>query len=314
MSESATNPPAKSFLQPGTLWSRTQQQTRIARESGTLKSIQTEHKLIEQDDICFIVRTKGNLTRKEQAKKEQDRQEQSTGKRCDPFLPYELDMFVGDISPTHICLLNKFNVVDNHILIVTRAFEEQTDLLNRQDFEALWFCLQEIDGLGFFNGGETAGASQRHKHLQLIPLPFMEDIVYLPIAEAISKINFIDSLGKIDSFAFNHQVAKLNIPLDLDPQDAASIMLQQYHMLLNRVGISLDYPSEKPPAYNFLATREWMLIVPRLQGSFEGIPINSLGFAGSLFVRDRHSLDLLKQITPLKLLAKVAFSNNQPKK
>ncbi len=310
MSESATNPPAKFFIKPGTLWQRTQQQTKIARESGTLKSIQTEHQLIEQDDICFIVRTKGNLTRKEQAKKEQDRQEQRTGKRCDPFLPYEADMFVGDISPTHICLLNKFNVVDNHLLIVTRAFEEQTDLLNKGDFEALWFCLQEIDGLGFFNGGEIAGASQRHKHLQLIPLPFMEDIVYLPITKAIASINFTNSLGTVNSFAFRHQVAKLNLALDLEPQDAASVMLQQYHTLLDRVGISINSQPEQPPAYNFLVTREWMLIVPRLQGSFETIPINSLGFAGSLFVRDRHSLELLKQITPLKLLEKVAFSNN----
>ena len=55
---------------------------------------------------------------------------------------------------------------------MTRAFEEQTDLLNLEDFAALWFCLQEIDGLAFFNGGKIAGASQRHKHLQLIPLPF----------------------------------------------------------------------------------------------------------------------------------------------
>jgi hypothetical protein len=32
-------------------------------------------------------------------------------------------LFVSDISstqpPTHVCLLNKFNVIDNHLLIVT---------------------------------------------------------------------------------------------------------------------------------------------------------------------------------------------------
>ena len=308
MSETITNPPASSFLQPGTLWSRTVEQTQIARESGALKSIETQYQLIEQEDIVFVVRTKGNLKGKEKAKKEQNKKEKKTGKRCDPFLPYELDMFVGDISPSHLCLLNKFNVVDHHILIVTRAFEEQTDLLNLEDFAALWSCLQEIDGLAFFNGGETAGASQRHKHLQLIPLPFMKDVVHLPIEKAIANINWQDSLGTITSFPFTHAVAKLNISTK-DPSEAAKIMLQQYQLLLDKVGFELD-PNNKtqPKAYNFLATRNWMLIVPRSQHSFANIPINSLGFAGSLFVRDSNSLEFLKQTTPLKLLEKVAVT------
>jgi len=308
MAESATNPPPN-LLQPGTLWEKTKQQTKFARESGTLKSIETEHHLVEQNNIPFIVRTKGNLHRKEQAKKQQSHQEKKSGKRCDPFLPYESDMFVGDISPSHICLLNKFNVVDHHLLIVTRAFEEQTDLLNLKDFAALWFCLQEIDGLAFFNGGEAAGASQRHKHLQLIPLPFMADVVHLPIEKAISKITFQNSIGTIPSFRFRHQVAKLDLPLEHSGDAAAEILLQQYHSLLEQVGLTIDSSAQQLGAYNLLATRNWMLIVPRSQDSFANIPINSLGFAGSLFVRDRDSLELLKQTTPLKLLEKVAFSN-----
>jgi sulfate adenylyltransferase (ADP) / ATP adenylyltransferase len=309
MPESVTNPPASSFLPPGTLWSKTKQQTKLARESGALKSIETEHQSIKQDDIAFIVRTKGNLNRKEQAKKQQNHQEQKTGKRCDPFLPYEPDMFVGDISPTHICLLNKFNVVDHHLLIVTRAFEKQTDLLNLQDFAALWFCLQEMDGLVFFNGGKAAGASQAHKHLQLIPLPFMADVVDLPIEKAIANIAFQDSVGTIASFPFRHRVAQLNLSLEHSPTVAAEIMWQQYLALLNLVGLTVNSSTRQPGAYNFLATRNWMLLVPRSQDSFQNIPINSLGFAGSLFVRDRHSLEVLKQLTPIKLLAKVALSN-----
>lgn len=309
MSELITNPPASSFIQPGTLWERTKKTTKLARECGTLKSIETEYQLIEQDDICFIVRTKGNLKRKEQARRQQNNEEKKTGKRCDPFLPYEPDMFVGDISSSHICLLNKFNVVDNHLLIVTRAFEEQTDLLNLDDFAALWSCLQEIDGLAFFNGGKVAGASQPHKHLQLIPLPFMVDVIHLPIKKAIANIVYQDSFGTIDSFSFLHQVAKLNLSLEHSSQQAAEIMLSQYYALLNKLSLANDTATKQSGAYNFLATREWMLIVPRSQGSFANIPINSLGFAGSLFVRDRHSLKLLKKLTPLKLLEQVTFSN-----
>ena len=309
MEESTSNPIASSLLQPGTLWSETTRRTKIARECGALKSIETEYHLIEQDEIPFIVRTLSNLTRKEQARKQQHQQENKIGKRIDPFLPYEPDLFVGDISSTHICLLNKFNVVDNHLLIVTRAFEEQTDLLNLQDFTALWSCMQEIDGLAFYNGGKIAGASQRHKHLQLIPLPFLSDVVDLPIEKAIADTKFQDSLGKIDNFLFRHSIASLEIDLHQPPELAAEHMLQSYYALLNQVGFQLNSQTQKQPgAYNFLATRNWMLIVPRSQESFQNIPINALGFAGSLFVRDHSSLKLLQKLTPLRLLTEVAFT------
>ncbi len=309
MEESATNPSNHSLLQPGTLWSETTQRTKTARECGALKSIETEYHVIQQHNISFVVRTLSNLTRKEQARKKQRQQEKQTGAKIDPFLPYEPDLFVGDISPTHLCLLNKFNVVDNHLLIVTRAFEPQTDLLNLEDFAALWTCMQEIDGLAFFNAGKIAGASQPHKHLQLIPLPFLPNVVHLPVDEAIANTTFQNSLGRIESFPFRHGIASLNIAPNYTAEAAAQIMLQRYYALLNQVGFKLDEHERKQPgAYNFLATREWMLIVPRSQESFQNIPINSLGFAGSLFVRDRASLELLKKLTPLKLLAEVAVT------
>ncbi|MEM7758284.1 MAG: phosphorylase [Cyanobacteria bacterium P01_A01_bin.40] len=311
MKESLMNPLDHSLLQPGTLWSETSARTKTARQSGALKSIETEYHLIQQRDISFIVRTLSNLALKETARVKQAQQEARIGKRIDPFLPYEPDLFVGDISPTHICLLNKFNVVDNHLLIVTRAFEEQTNLLNLNDFTALWSCMQEIQGLAFFNGGKIAGASQRHKHLQLIPLPFLPDVIDIPLAQAIANTTFKNSLGRIASFPFLHRVATLDISPHHAPAEAAQIMLERYHSLLHQIGFELHpHTQRQPGAYNFLATRSWMMIVPRSQESFKTISINSLGFAGSLFVRDQASLKLLQELTPLKLLTKVTFADS----
>ena len=309
MEELATNPPPQSLLQPGTLWSETIERTKTAREAGALKSIETEYHLIEQQDIPFVVRTLANLVRKEEAQKKQQQREKQTGTKINPFLPYEPDLFVGDISDTHLCLLNKFNVVDHHLLIVTRAFESQTDLLNLADFAALWFCLQEIDGLAFFNGGKIAGASQPHKHLQLIPLPFLPDVVHLPLETAIASTKFDNSLGKLDSFSFRHGIATLELSPQHSAEEAAQIILQSYHALLEYVGFEIDNSTQKQPgAYNLLATRNWLALVPRSQESFQNISVNALGFAGSLFVRDRTDLELLKEITPLKLLREVTFS------
>ena len=158
------------LLKPGTLWTRIQKQTRHGLECGALQSIATDYEFVEDNGVNFLVRVLTNLTRKDEAKKKQDKAAKK-GKDFNPFLPYEEDLFVSDISQTHLCLLNKFNVVENHLLIVTREFEEQESLLNYQDFQAMWACLREIDGLIFYNGGKIAGASQRHKHLQLVPTP-----------------------------------------------------------------------------------------------------------------------------------------------
>jgi sulfate adenylyltransferase (ADP) / ATP adenylyltransferase len=49
---------------------------------------------------------------------------------------------VAHLSPTHVCLLNKFNVVAHHVLVVTREFEQQTSPLNAADFDATLQVLQ----------------------------------------------------------------------------------------------------------------------------------------------------------------------------
>ena len=49
---------------------------------------------------------------------------------------------MADLSSTHLLLLNKFNVVAHHLLVVTRQFEPQSDLLNAADFDAAWIVLQ----------------------------------------------------------------------------------------------------------------------------------------------------------------------------
>ncbi len=310
MAEKISNSSEKLLLKPGTLWERSTHQTKYARKTGALQSIATDYQFIQQEDISFLVRSVSNLARKEKAQQQQKQKETITGKYFDPFLPYEEDLFVSDISPTHLCLLNKFNVVDHHLLIVTRAFEEQDELLNINDFVALWACMQEIDGLAFYNGGKIAGASQRHKHLQLVPLPFIPHTDLIPIQPAINQVVYSNSLGTIPSFPFIHAIAKIKITELDSPLVAAKVMLDCYYSLLETVGLSLDTETAlQPGPYNLLVTRNWMLLVPRSQEAFASIFINSLGFAGSLFVRDRTSFQLLQELSPMTILTGVGFKN-----
>jgi ATP adenylyltransferase len=250
-----------------------------------------------------------NLDRKDSALKEQDKKKADSGKEFNPFLPYDRDLFVADISETHLCLLNKFNAVDYHLLIVTREFEEQESLLARQDFEALLAVMAEFDGLAFYNSGRAAGASQRHKHLQLVPLPLTPSGPEIPIEPALEAACFQDSVGSVPAFPFAHAFARLDLPVGQSPLSAAEVMLERYCTLLRSAGLlegEVGSENRLAGAYNLLATAEWMLVVPRSQEHFHSISVNSLGFAGTLFVRNQEQLKVLKDLGPVTVLRNVA--------
>ena len=265
---------------------------------------------MEQNEIRFLVRILSNLARKDEAQKKQEKKTPTSGKEFNPFLPYEEDLFVADISDTHLCLLNKYNVVDHHLLIITRAFEEQESWLTRGDFQALWACLAEIEGLAFYNAGKSAGASQRHKHLQLVPFPLVPEGTKPPIEPAIASARFQGSVRTIPGFHFLHAVAKLDPSWAKSPLEAAEATFESYRTLLSAVGLPWDEGNgnRQSGAYNLLVTRQWMLIVPRSQDSFASIPVNSLGFSGTLLVRDDQQMKLLKDCGPMTILKNVAQS------
>jgi ATP adenylyltransferase len=269
------------LLEPGTLWSKSLHQTAHALRCGALQPLATEREYIEQGGIRFLVRVLVNLARKDDATKRA---------LFNPFLPYEKDLFVAAISDAHLCLLNKYNVVDHHLLIVTRDFEEQEAPLTLADFEALWACLLEFDSLGFYNSGAVAGASQRHKHLQLVPLPLADQGPALPIEPALTE-------SDSPKLPFRHVFLRLPAPATCQSAFAA------YHAALRAVGWQVDQPGP----YNLLVTRGWLLLVPRAQERFADISVNALGFAGALLVKDQAQLQRVKQVGPLTILQKVTF-------
>jgi sulfate adenylyltransferase (ADP) / ATP adenylyltransferase len=274
-----------------TLWEKITARTESALASGALRSIPTTYEIVEIDGIAYVLRQLHNFQRKLDAKKTQEA-------GFNPFLPYEEELYVGDITPTHVCLLNKFNIVDHHILIITRAFEDQTMLLTPGDFEALGLALSEIDGLAFYNGGPPAGASQKHKHLQIVPLPMSAE-VRLPIEPEILKMAIeAHRVFTVPLFPFQHSVVMLN-GTGQDYYDC-------YQKLLMSLGLDKVGPVQSG-AYNFLCTREWMMIAPRLLPGWNGVEINSLGFAGALLVRNDEQAERLKGLGPMTFLSRVGI-------
>jgi ATP adenylyltransferase len=300
-------------FEPGRLWQAVLDRSASAREHGALHSIETDHQRLEQDGIPFVVRVATNLKRKAEDKRRRREEERDSGREFNPFLPPEPELTVTDVTDTHLAVLNKFNVVEHHLLIVTRHFEAQETLLNLADFEALWLCLREYDSLGFYNGGTEAGASQKHKHLQLVPLPLYagEEDAY-PMAPVFEAAAAGTGVRRLPGLPFVHEWRRLPENLADDPLEAARLSLDLYREMLHRCGVdSIDGPGgpRQSHPYNLLLTRRWMLLVPRSQEFCAGISVNSLGYVGSLFVKDGQDLQRLRETGPLSLLRAVSMES-----
>jgi len=289
-------------LQPGTLWPAILHQTEHALRRGALRPIETTQTLIEDHRIPFLIRQVSSLAHKEQARQAGNAALRDQ-RAANPFLPYDADLFVADLSDTHVALFNKFNVIDHHLLIVTRNFRSQEALLDLADFTALSACMAEFDGLGFYNGGASAGASQPHKHLQIVPLPLGESGPALPIESVLASARMAGSIGTIPGLPFRHAFAHLN-------QACAASALDCYRTLLEATrlrAIEVNGELHQSAPYNVLVTRQWMLLVPRSSECAEGISVNALGFAGSFFVRDVAQMEVIRQLGPLTLLQHVGI-------
>lgn len=283
------------------LRARIQEVSRRALASGHLLPIGTRSSVVSDHGMSFLVRIVESLARKPKPPASGE----STGGQLprNPFLPYEPELFVADLSETHVGLLNKFMVVHDHLLIVTRQFERQTDPLTPADFAALADCLRAYDSLGFYNSGETAGASQPHRHLQLIPLPLEASPSPLPVDELLWRA--APPAGEIfacSDLPFAHRA--IGWPERASDDNMWSQQMSDaYGRMIESMGwtaVNAEHP------YNLLVTRRGMMLVPREQECFRGISLNAMAFAGALLVRDQAQLDQLIAAGPMQALMAAA--------
>jgi ATP adenylyltransferase len=287
------------------LWAWTVETTREATRSGALCPVTTDTLFLSQDGVDFVVRVLGNIARKRAAgSRHFNMATERTGGQ-NPFLPYDPHLYVANVRPSHVLLLNKFNVLDHHLLIVTAHFEHQERLLTPADFQASWLCLDDLDGLVFYNGGLTAGASQPHKHLQLVPVPLAPGNSRLPLEQRIVPAEVGTEPSLSNALSFPHAVCRLDANSTVSADRIAERLHRLYLQMLVMVGVeavSADDGVIQSRPYNLLLTREWMMIVPRTAEAVAGIPVNALGFAGALLVKDESGLDVLRERGVMEVL------------
>ncbi len=265
-----------------------------ARASGALQPIPTQFETYSADGIDFALRIVDNLRRK---------QATSAGPRADkpsdPFLPYEPALYVAHVAPAHVLLLNKFNVIEPHLLLVTVDFESQRAPLTIADFAAASQLNTRLDGLLFYNGGGLAGASQPHKHLQWVPRSLQPQVHGLPIEAAITPALSKQQIQYIDVLPFAHAL-QVRGAADTPADDLA-----RYRALLRAVDIEPNDGNDVCENYNWLMTRRWMMVVPRTRAEWHGININALAFAGALLARDAEQAQQIRAAGLQEILGSV---------
>jgi ATP adenylyltransferase len=200
-------------------------------------------------------------------------------------------------------LLNKYPVIPRHLLVVTRDFVEQELPLGPEDFEALWLCLlqdEEPRSLGFYNSSPDAGASQRHRHLQVVALPIGGADQGTPLHAAFERAGARP--GSLAELPFAHAAVRFEAPNRADAGWYAAATLDHYRRALEAVGRD----PARPGAYNLLVTRRFLCVVPRRREKFGPVSVNALGFCGVLLARGHRELEWLRDAGPMTALREVA--------
>lgn len=218
-----------------------------------------------------------------------------------PFLPPDPTLTVGRLGDYHHAVLNKFPVCAQHLVIPRVDYADQRSRLQYEDFLALSLLLTEYGGLGFFNGGPEAGASQHHLHVQWLPdaptnaslMPFVKDLD--PELE--------DQIQQLRHWPFPH--AFIYIEPSSDPYEYARDLYQGYQRICQQMQLQQCAQGFMPPL-NLLIQQGWLLIVPRSQNHINDISLNALSFAGVIYVREKEHIDFVKKQGVVHVLAAVS--------
>ena len=220
---------------------------------------------------------------------------QQAGPKPNPFRPWDQRLEVEQIGDDHVVILNKFPVQIGHMLLITREWAPQNGWLNASDWSALTSVDRNTTGLWFFNSNPNAGASQPHRHLQLLPRHDGERVCpreewFLRFCSDDNDQNRLRQLIRVE------ELVEFN----------ASVLQATYERLCENLSIGSPSNDSLPLfAYNILLTRSWMAVIRRKREGVHGFSVNALGFAGCLLSTDVSNLSWLKEAGPDELLRAV---------
>lgn len=242
----------------------------------------------------------------------------------DPFEePYNPNLFAGEIHTDdgdYAVLLNKFAVVQDHFILVTKKYTSQNGPLTPTDLVQAYLLLVAAKKAGkhfmaFYNCGDRSGASQPHKHIQFIPVeddgPPIEKLTRTQNPEEQFKPFSINSLP-YSHFINRFPSATPAIGIDILEDLLGSTFMGLLDRVISTIRQDPDHPSGSP-SYNVIITLEHLYVIPRKKEKYafkesqqDDMSVNALGFAGMLLVKSEEDLESVKGEGALNILKGVA--------
>ena len=227
----------------------------------------------------------------------------ASGPKPNPFLPWDHRLEVDRIGDSHVVILNKYPVQTSHMLLITQDWQPQTGWLSMEDWQSLARIDATTTGLWFFNSGPDAGASQPHRHLQLLPRAAGERIC---ARDGWFRRCAQDATTSVqDPLLRSSRVAAISSTL------TGETLQDLYLALAQDLGLGHPSTDDCPRgAYNLLLSREWMAIVRRRREGIRGFSVNALGFAGSLLSTEASDRQWIQDSGPEALLQAVVDADD----
>ena len=265
-------------------WEKALEQTKISIEGGHLFPLPTVDITKEiYDKTDFIIK------KLDTSKFQRDRK---IGPKINPFNPWEKQLEIEKIGRYHQLILNKYPVQIGHILLITNQWMPQNGWLDLKDWDAIKTVNNDTSGLWFFNSDSLAGASQPHRHIQLLRRANNEKIC--------PRENWFLNFEK---WKVNKKLFKNIIVKSFDFSNDVKNMYENYIELSKSIGLGDPLKDKKPKKpYNLLVTNKWIALIKRSNDQIYGFSVNGLGFAGYLLVTEKSDTKYLKLNGPEILL------------
>lgn len=231
-------------------------------------------------------------------------------KPFNPFANPSAALKIADLGPSHYLVLNKFAIVPEHFILATTEFKHQTHVLEAADLDATRACIKAYgsDGQGsglfaFFNCGEHSGASQPHRHIQLLPVARMKDGLEGPDKEAWGVL----AEHLVDGAVAPFKTFSERISTDMTGDDLWAVYVRLYRQACHAVlGSEKEAPAEGEVviSYNMAMTSTTLTICPRVSEGSEirnkeeevvgKLALNGTVLAGTALVKSEGEWDALK--------------------
>lgn len=220
----------------------------------------------------------------------------------DPFAPPRKTV-ICSVLPEFVIMLNKYSLEKGHFLAVTDQFVPQTGPVRPQDLVMLHDVVQRPSKrtYAFLNGGPDAGASQKHRHFQFMDVPDLREPVWPDaIFNASPKATEPQSHPKVP-------IAHFLLPI-LDASKEG--LVKSWQKLFAQAQKAADTDDREMP-FNFLLTKEYMMILPRKQSNWEDISIGGTVMVGSIPVEEPKYLDIVKETGIVEIMRHVGFPKHE---